>query len=105
MRPPPWWKIHQYKRSRHTSPWGAELIRREASHARARQLEPGAWFSIASLVSIAFGLVLVGRPDVGAISLAVIYRIFSVAFGIMPTVILLEIGTAESRACGRSYSS
>ena len=41
----------------------------------------------------------------GAISLAVIYRIFSVAFGIMPMVILLEIGTAESRACGRSYSS
>ena len=36
---------------------------------------------------------------------AVIYRIFSVAFGIMPMVILLEIGTAESRACGRSYST
>jgi hypothetical protein len=56
-------------------------------------------------VPIAFGLVLVGRPDGGAISLAVIYRIFSVVFGIMPMVILLEIGTAESRACGRSYSS
>ena len=48
-------------------------------------------------MSIAFGLVLVGRPDVGAISLAVIYRILSVAFGIMPMMILLEIGTAESR--------
>jgi uncharacterized membrane protein HdeD (DUF308 family) len=36
-----------------------------------------AWLVVAGLVSIAFGFVLVGRPDVGAVSLAVIYGIFS----------------------------
>jgi uncharacterized membrane protein HdeD (DUF308 family) len=37
----------------------------------------GGWFVVAGLVSIAFGFVLVGRPDVGAVSLAVIYGILS----------------------------
>ena len=46
-----------------------------------------AWFVIAGLISIAFGFVLVGRPDVGAVSLAVIYGIFSVAFGIAEIVL------------------
>jgi len=46
-----------------------------------------AWYVVAGLVSIAFGLVLAGRPDVGAVSLAVIYGIFSLAFGITAIVL------------------
>jgi uncharacterized membrane protein HdeD (DUF308 family) len=46
-----------------------------------------AWFVVAGLVSLAFGFVLVGRPDVGAVSLAVIYGIFSLAFGITEIVL------------------
>jgi uncharacterized membrane protein HdeD (DUF308 family) len=53
-----------------------------------------AWFVVAGLVSIAFGLVLVGRPDVGAVSLAVIYGIFSIAFGI--TEIVLGVQTRRA---------
>lgn len=46
-----------------------------------------AWFVIAGLVSIAFGVVLAARPDAGAISLAVIYGIFSLVFGITQIVL------------------
>ena len=47
------------------------------------------WFVVAGLVSIVFGVVLASSPDVGAISLAVIYGIFSLAFGI--TEIMLGV--------------
>jgi uncharacterized membrane protein HdeD (DUF308 family) len=53
-----------------------------------------AWFVLAGLVSIAFGFVLVGRPDLGAVSLAVIYGIFSLAFGI--TAIVLGVQTRRA---------
>ena len=46
-----------------------------------------AWFVIAGLLSIAFGVVLAARPDMGAVSLAVIYGIFSLAFGISQVVL------------------
>jgi uncharacterized membrane protein HdeD (DUF308 family) len=46
-----------------------------------------AWFVVAGLVSIAFGVVLAARPDAGAISLAIIYGIFSLMFGITQIVL------------------
>jgi uncharacterized membrane protein HdeD (DUF308 family) len=46
-----------------------------------------AWFVVAGLVSIAFGVVLAARPDAGAISLAIIYGIFSLMFGIAQIVL------------------
>jgi uncharacterized membrane protein HdeD (DUF308 family) len=46
-----------------------------------------AGFVIAGLLSIAFGVVLAARPDVGAVSLAVIFGIFSLAFGISQIVL------------------
>lgn len=45
------------------------------------------WFVVAGLVSIAFGVLLASRPDAGAISLAVIYGIFSLALGIIQIVL------------------
>jgi len=57
-----------------------------------------AWFVVAGLLSIAFGLVLVGRPDVGAVSLAVIYGIFSLAFGITAIVLGVEARRATVAA-------
>ena len=59
----------------------------------------GGWFVVAGLVSIAFGFVLVGRPDVGAVSLAVIYGIFSLAFGITEIV----LGVQARRAAAAPY--
>ena len=44
-------------------------------------------FVVAGLVSIAFGVVLASRPDAGAISLAVLYGIFSLALGITQIVL------------------
>ena len=57
-----------------------------------------AWFVVAGLVSIAFGFVLVGRPDLGAVSLAVIYGIFSLAFGITAIVLGVEARRATVAA-------
>ena len=45
------------------------------------------YFVIAGLLSIAFGVVLAARPGMGAVSLAVIYGIFSLAFGISQVVL------------------
>jgi uncharacterized membrane protein HdeD (DUF308 family) len=57
-----------------------------------------AWFVVAGLVPIAFGLVLAGRPDVGAVSLAVIYGIFSLAFGITAIVLGVQARRATVAA-------
>jgi uncharacterized membrane protein HdeD (DUF308 family) len=57
-----------------------------------------AGYVVAGLVSIAFGLVLAARPDVGAVSLAVIYGIFSLAFGITAIVLGVEARRATVAA-------
>jgi uncharacterized membrane protein HdeD (DUF308 family) len=57
-----------------------------------------AWFLVAGLVFIAFGFVLVGRPDLGAVSLAVIYGIFSLAFGITEIVLGVQARRATVAA-------
>jgi uncharacterized membrane protein HdeD (DUF308 family) len=62
-----------------------------------------AWFVVAGLVSIAFGLVLAGRPDVGAVSLAVIYGIFSLAFGI--TEIVLGVQARRAVAAPHGFAT
>lgn len=54
-----------------------------------------AWFVVAGLVSIAFGVVLAARPDAGAISLAIIYGIFSLVFGITQIVLGVQARRAS----------
>jgi uncharacterized membrane protein HdeD (DUF308 family) len=41
-----------------------------------------AMFVLGGLVSIAFGVVLSSRPDLGALSLALVYGLFSLSFGV-----------------------
>jgi uncharacterized membrane protein HdeD (DUF308 family) len=60
-----------------------------------------AWFAVGGLVSIAFGVVLASRPDVGAISLAVIFGIFSLAFGVTEVVLGLQARRAAVPGPGR----
>lgn len=57
-----------------------------------------AWFVVAGLVSIAFGVVLIARPDAGAISLAILYGIFSLAFGITQIVLGVQARRAGTVA-------
>ena len=57
-----------------------------------------AWLVVAGLVPIAFGFVLVGRPDVVVVSLAVIYGIFSLAFGITEIVLGVQARRAAVAA-------
>lgn len=77
-----------------------------AASSAAETAGTRAWFVVAGLVSIAFGFVLVGRPEVGAVSLAVIFGIFSVAFGIVEIVLGVQARRATVAASQpSSYSS
>ena len=51
-----------------------------------------ALFGLTGLVSIALGVVLIVRPDVGAVTLAQVYGFFSIVYGIA------ALGTGAGRA-------
>ena len=59
-----------------------------------------ALFIVGGLVSIAFGVVLFSRPDVGAITLALLYGLFSLTYGTS----LIVVGV-QSRRTGPTLHS
>jgi hypothetical protein len=62
----------------------------DAGHAeRAGQR---AMWALSGLVSIALGVVLLIRPDIGAISLATVFRLFSVVCGVTSQLLAGSIG-------------
>ena len=48
-------------------------------------------FVLGGLVSIAFGVVLVARPDVGAITLALLFGLYSLIFGVSEIMLGFEL--------------
>ncbi len=50
-----------------------------------------ALFILASLVSIAFGVVLSSRPDVGAVTLALMFGLFTMIYGVSLIVMGVEV--------------
>ena len=62
----------------------AEII---AAFARGESAGTRAMFILAGLVSIAFGVVLFSRPNVGAVTLALLFGLFSLVFGVSEIVI------------------
>ena len=50
-----------------------------------------AWLILGGLVSIAFGAVFVSRPNVGAVSLALLFGLFSLTYGVSQIVMGNEI--------------
>jgi uncharacterized membrane protein HdeD (DUF308 family) len=59
-----------------------------------------AMFALGGLVSIAFGVVLGARPDVGAVTLALLFGLYSLIFGVSEIVL-----GAEMRHSGESLRS
>jgi uncharacterized membrane protein HdeD (DUF308 family) len=59
------------------------------------------WFVVAGSLSIIFGTLLATRPDVGAISLALIFGIYSPAFGVAQIVLGVQARRAAGTAAGR----
>jgi uncharacterized membrane protein HdeD (DUF308 family) len=59
-----------------------------------------AFFVLAGLVSIAFGIVLAARPDVGAVTLALLFGLYSMIYGISLTVMGIQ-----GRSAGRTLNS
>jgi uncharacterized membrane protein HdeD (DUF308 family) len=57
-----------------------------------------AMWLLGGIVSIALGLVLFVRPDIGAASLATVFGLYSVAFGISSLVLSAQITNLQSDA-------
>ena len=59
-----------------------------------------ALFVLTGLVSIAFGIVLFSRPGIGAVSLALLFGLFSLTYGVS----LIVLGV-DARRSGRTLHS
>jgi len=59
-----------------------------------------AMFIVTGLISIAFGVVLAWRPDIGAVTLALLFGLFSLIYGV--SVIVLGV---QLRRTGRTLQS
>ena len=59
-----------------------------------------AMFILAGLVSIAFGVVLAARPGIGAVTLALLFGLYSLIYGVS----LIVLGT-QARSSGESLDS
>jgi len=55
---------------------------------------------LGGLVSVAFGVVLLARPDVGAYSLALIYGLFALCYGVTQITAGIQL-----RGAGRDIGS
>lgn len=59
-----------------------------------------AFFILAGLVSIAFGIVLAARPGVGAVTLALLFGLYSMIYGVSLTILGIQ-----GRSAGKTLSS
>ena len=59
-----------------------------------------AFFILAGLVSIAFGVVIAARPNVGAVTLALLFGLYSIIYGV--SLIVLGI---QARSTGKTLDS
>jgi uncharacterized membrane protein HdeD (DUF308 family) len=59
-----------------------------------------AFFILAGLVSIAFGVVIAARPNVGAVTLALLFGLYSIIYGV--SLVVLGI---QARSTGKTLDS
>jgi uncharacterized membrane protein HdeD (DUF308 family) len=59
-----------------------------------------AFFILAGLISVAFGIVLCDRPDVGAVTLALLFGLYAMVYGVSLTVMGIQ-----GRSAGNSLDS
>ena len=50
-----------------------------------------AMYLVTGLISIAFGVVLSARPDIGAVTLALLFGLFSLIYGVSEIVVGIQI--------------
>ena len=71
-----------------------------AAFASGEKAGTRAMFVIGGLVSIAFGVVLGARPDIGAVTLALLFGLYSMIFGVSGIVTGIE-----ARSSGKHLQS
>jgi uncharacterized membrane protein HdeD (DUF308 family) len=67
---------------------------------RGEQAGTRALFILTGLAAIAFGAVFASRPDIGAVTLALLFGLFSLVYGVTQVVVGIEI-----RHSGKSLES
>jgi len=50
-----------------------------------------AMYIVTGLISVAFGVVLTARPDIGAVTLALLFGLFSLIYGVSEIVIGVQL--------------
>lgn len=55
-------------------------------------------WSLSGIISIALGVVLFIHPDIGAASLAIVFGLFSVVYGVSAVVLSIQARNAASTA-------
>jgi len=48
-------------------------------------------FIVTGLISVAFGVVLSARPDIGAVTLALLFGLFSMVYGVSEIVVGVQM--------------
>jgi uncharacterized membrane protein HdeD (DUF308 family) len=48
-------------------------------------------FTVTGLVSVAFGIVLAARPDIGALTLALLFGLYSLIYGVSEIVLGVQM--------------
>jgi uncharacterized membrane protein HdeD (DUF308 family) len=74
---------------------GMAFVRGESGGERAE-------WALGGLISIAFAAVLFIRPDIGALSLATVFGLFSALYGITGVVLAVRFRTSQTSAVGTS---
>ena len=58
-------------------------------------------WALSGLISVALGVVLVIRPDIGALSLATVFGLFSIVYGISSITLALQARRLGKAIAGR----
>ena len=62
-----------------------------AAFARGETAGTRAMFTVTGLISIAFGVVLAARPDIGALTLALLFGLYSLIYGVSEIVLGVQL--------------
>ena len=57
-----------------------------------------AMWALTGLISVALGIVLFIRPDIGALSLATVFGLFSIVYGVSALILSFQARSVKSRA-------
>jgi uncharacterized membrane protein HdeD (DUF308 family) len=65
-----------------------------------RQIEGEMWLALAGIASVLFGVLLVARPGVGALTILWLIGVYAVAFGVVLVLLAFKVRSGVKRIAG-----